>query len=369
MTEQPAAIDKGFETSLVSVLPEDYEALAIFLSEFEGETRDGAFWLKRLHFWWDDNPAFREGVERGWLLRARGGNIVGFYGNIPTFFRLAGRDSIAYNGTTWRVTPAFRNQSLRLFSKFMQYAKDSIFFSTTPRDEFGPLFKAYRFQQANRSRQHYSFVIVDFQKVIKMKFGEGVLGKILRVILSPLSEFIQSFRLKSLKDQTRITVKFLEKADSKFDCLWEDTKLAWENTNSRHAEAINWFCFGSEAYEKKLFGCYEDNQLLGYAIFWGKTVEPLRELECVDLWLRDKNKEEVLRSLIQQVWHYAEKHYFDLVVMPHFTESLGFMLERMGLWKKRFRKRELYFKCSELVSRDRLLDQAYFVGHQGDYGL
>ena len=77
----------------------DRGAVAEFLAQFPGETRDKAFWEQRFQLWWDLNPAFTNGAEGAWAIRD-GSQVVGFVGDVPSLFRIHQRSMTIRNVTT-----------------------------------------------------------------------------------------------------------------------------------------------------------------------------------------------------------------------------------------------------------------------------
>ena len=118
-------------TKIYSVKKKHYDKLANFLSNFENATKkkDLDCWYGRFALWWDNNPAFSEDLLRGFILDCDG-RIEGFYGFIPSFFQLSGKQIRVFNGTTWRVNKKFRGiNGLKLIVKAIDYAKESIYFA------------------------------------------------------------------------------------------------------------------------------------------------------------------------------------------------------------------------------------------------
>ena len=54
--------------SIQSVEPSTYEALAGYLSSSDSTTGPPDVVHKWFRLWWDDNPAFRAEMKRGWIL-------------------------------------------------------------------------------------------------------------------------------------------------------------------------------------------------------------------------------------------------------------------------------------------------------------
>jgi len=130
---------------LEAVLYDNYDSLCDFLSSFPEEERSKDFWMHRLKFWWDNNPAFHEAFNRGWIIKHED-RIVGFYGNIPLLFQLNKKGIVSSNGTTWHVLPEYKSRSILLFRKLLLDSNETILFSTTPRAHLTTLLKKFGFQ-------------------------------------------------------------------------------------------------------------------------------------------------------------------------------------------------------------------------------
>jgi hypothetical protein len=354
---------------LFTVTPADYQELALFLAGFHPETESQTFWLNNFHFWWDDNPAFENGFERGWLLRENG-NIVGFLGSIPTCFQLGGQSMTVFNSTTWRVLPQARNQSVNLLMKLLNASKHSILFNTTPNQEVTQILKALKFQLIpGLADYRRSLLIVNFEKVLSSKLGNSPARKVLAKLLAPSLRLIQGFRLRKLNEAELIGVKQITTADASFDQLWLRTKDLYPNTNIRTAEIINWVCFKKQDLTKLSFGCYRDDQLLGYTIFETKLSKKhsLKILECVDLWL-DPAESHLLQALVRAAKNYARQNSIDLISFPHFNNQIDIYFSRLGLLYMKSERNE-YLKANPRLAQDLTAENSYFVGLQGDAGL
>lgn len=354
---------------LFTVTPADYHAAASFLAGFQTETESQALWLSHFQFWWDDNPAFSNGLERGWLLR-EDGQIVGFLGSIPTCFQLGGQSLTVFNSTTWRVLPQARQQSMNLLSRLLSAAKHSIVFNTTPNEEVTKILKALKFHPIpGLAEDRRSIAIINFEKVFLSKLGRRLPWKILARTSGPLLHLLQQFRLKNWAKSNSLRVQPISQADTTFDQLWLRTRDLYPNTNLRTADIINWYCFKNKNLEKTALGCYKNDQLFGYALFETKfsNRHQLNILECLDLWI-DPAESRVVEALVEAALNYARKHAIELVSFPHFNTPLDQYLSRLGLFQTKFERNE-YLKASPQLARQLTPENSYFVGLQGDTGL
>lgn len=355
--------------AVLPVLKEDYNALAQFLADFQDETRGAQFWLNRFEFWWDNNPAFTPEGARGWLDK-EGDKIVGFLGNIPTYFQLAGETIIAFNATTWRVLPEYRNRSMNLFLKLSVAAKESILFDTTPTKEVARILEMFKYQPLPREDYRRSFIIIDFTKfkrALRLELGGKIIHSLTAEAMAILKPW-QYLRLKRIKPRPALQVKEIQKADAAFDDLWERTKTIYSHTNVRSAEAVNWYCFGDKNQPKNLFGCYHDGRLAGFIILRILEGRKIRKFEALDLWI-DPAAGGVVEALIDFAVQYAREHDISVLILPHFSRELGKRICRFAFPDRNAAPRREYFKYDPQRNLEFNSRNSYFVTLQGDLGF
>ena len=351
---------------LLTVLPENYNELAGFLLENEGWPYSKDFSLKGFQVWWDENPAFSGNMERGWILRDKQ-KIVGFMGLIPSPFQIFGKEIVVINATTWFVHPEYRSESLQFLIKSINYAKDSIYFVTTPSDRVVEILKKLRFHSIPRSTCKRSFIIIDFENVLKAKLGQSILNKFTAKIISPFLAITQSIRLKKTTLEEINRVKRIRKADSTFDDLWEKTKHVFPTTNIRNAETINWCCFNSNQNEKVVFGYYLNGQLLGYVIFKDPRLKSMNILECSDLWVFP-DASQATHALINAAYNYGLEKKYDCILFPHFNLKLESAFNKVGLFSMEDKNCNEYFKIKPEWFEKINDSNSYFV-IQGDRAI
>jgi hypothetical protein len=316
------------------IFHENYGELAKFLADFPNDRWNEAFWLDRLNFWWDRNPAFSGNLPRGWALREKN-KIVGFIGNMPAKFQLFGKETIVCNGTTWRVLPAFRKNSMSLFSKLLDYSKGSILFDNTPASHVIPVLEISGFKPLPGFEGHN-------KSVLKLSNH------------TPNKEIFN--------------VKQIIKSDSSFDSLWRRTKRACPNTNVRTSDVIDWY-LKDKNQKKIIFGYYKNNKLAGYIILKIEIKNRQKLFECMDLWVEPRDKEKIVKSLINCSIDYAQKNKMSFIIFPHFTEDIGNCLKKLGIFEEALCARKYYFKAEEKILKKITKKNTYFAGFQGDRGL
>ncbi len=357
------------ESSAARIRPvaaSDYAALARFLANFADETRNEQFWRRRLLSWWDDNPAYEEGVARGWLLCAND-EIKGFLGNVPTLFQLNKRTVTALSTTTWRVMPQYRNHSLSLLYQAIRRASGSILFDTTPSVDADRVMRGLKFVPfAHCADAWKSIIIVNARRVLSTRW-EGKVIEVLGSCGGPILQFLQNKCTRLEQKPKHSEVQVLTHAGSCFDELWDRTRDSYAHTNVRSAQAIQWYCFGNPDFPKTLFGCFAGQRLVGYLILVKGRRDALTTASCVDLWIESGAKN-ALRDLLSFAKRWAEKEGIDAIEVPHFDRSLGRQLEALRLWQRRYTEEQAaYYKVPGLDELNPA--EAYLVGLQGDRGL
>ena len=342
----------------------DYEELSVFLAAFPGETLGGKFWLDRFAFWWESNPAFGKGFERGWVLRS-GGRIVGFCGIIPSKFQLLEKETTVFSTTTWRVLPEQRSQSLQLLFKVINASRQSLLFCTTPGDITVSVLKALKFQLLPARVPRRSVVVTNAERVIRTLFRHNRSAAVLGKLAGGAVERLQAVWSRCSDSRTDgRSVRVLAAAGSEFDQLWNRTRKRYANTNVRTAETLAWYCFGNPSFGKKLFGFYRDGELQGYMMCRLNEGGWLRVFECLDIWPDNQ----ALGPLVSAAWTYAKTQRYDLCTFPHFDHAIGAGLKSLRLFQVRDRARRDYVKIGAAGVQMTDAD-SYFVGAQGDDGL
>ena len=346
---------------------DDYESLARYLMTFPDETGDLDFWRDRFRLWWEDNPAFSNGLARGWVLK-NNDKIVGFMGNLSTSFLLAGKPIIVNSGTTWRVDSNYRTQSLRLFFELLKYSKETLLFGTTPNDTVSRVLEMSKFQLLPRGGRRTSVLITNFEKALGALLPKNGGGRLMVKALAPIFDLIQQWRLTPADEKERLSVREVFKADPSFDELWEKTKNRYPYTSIRSAKIIHWYCFGSQRFRKKLFGVYKDGLLWGYAIFANPQGRRLNFLECLDFWCEPGEKNAV-GLLIDYLRKYAQKNSFDGVKFYGFSTEMDDLFKTAGLFQIRAKRSREYVRVKMKLEPPLSRENAYFSYMLGDIGL
>jgi hypothetical protein len=134
------------------------ELVPFLISQFLGEGAcNQEQWLKRMAYWWDENPFVSAHSCRGWVLRDTG-QVVGYLGVIPTFYEDAfGKPIPALIATTWAIAEGHRHAALAMGMMLQRQSRSALLVDTTPSPEVQALL--HRWGWISRTRIRRSLVI------------------------------------------------------------------------------------------------------------------------------------------------------------------------------------------------------------------
>jgi hypothetical protein len=291
------ALATANEVSVSPLEAHDREALARFLAAWPGEETPPEFWRRRFALWWEGNPYFAPGACRGFALRA-GGRIVGCFGVVPIGFQLGGRDITAFASTTWRVEPAFRHKSLAGIASVLRSTSDSLLFVWTLNDALVTVLEALRFVRVPRP--------ADFHRPAPSVLLLRPPPSLFRAPLGALAATHAGAVWSGARLRARgLRTERVDHAGPAFDRLWERTRGHVANTNPRTATFLNWHCFASAAFGKRLYGCWREGDLVGFLVGVERRARGVRVLECADLWTEPGTpgvRDALLARVIAEAW-------------------------------------------------------------------
>lgn len=344
-----------------TVTAADYHKLAAYFADFPGEKRTSEEWLHRFNHWWEGNPAFTSDHVRGVILKDNE-QIVGYNGNFPSLLLIDGVETVALNGSSWRVQEKYRQYSMELYYQNRILAKDKIFFNTTPVSSILKLLKVHKFKLIPWGDEQESFLPLK----ISLKINSSGLNSGLTFLICRIADYCWKKYLKFAvflrSSKQRFKWQLIPEPGPEFDDLWLRTKNKFANTNVRNRKCVHWYSRG-----KILFGCYHDNILTGYALFLPYGSGNLNKFRLVDLWLENIDHV-VIRELIRFGISYCLQNDFDLIYFPHFTKELVEHFNQMFLRKHRITRMNFFsipIRIEDQIHRDK----SYFVTLQGDYGM
>lgn len=348
------------EPTIRELRDSDYEALAAFNAAFPGDNLGAARWLDRFRHWWDNNPAYDSSWKRGFLMESDG-TIVGWVGSFPSLFKAGDAVVKAFNGTTWRVLPEYRQWSIDLWGYNRGVSKHYLSFNTTPTEDVAKLILRLRYFRFPWGRDAYSYTIVNAGKFCCF-FSPRIpyLGRIwLSKILWGVSRILT-------KESNVYRVAIMEDDLSGVDNLWERTRSQYVFTNVRDGQSVEWYRQG-----KLMHGVYNNGILIAYALY-------LRNIHCgtgqslltmVDFWYdRNEHLNSILSSLVRFDYKKSRKENTLVSIRyPHFSKEISKAFSSIfPLYRN---NRYSGFLRNPDKSGYRIDDSnAYFTLLQGDFG-
>lgn len=154
----------AYEITALSGADEERRALAEFLARFvrDGELAlprsgddDPSVWLRRMRWWWDENPACREDSPRGFLLRHEEAGLVGFSGLIPFVYESAGDTLPTLVTTTLFVRDRHRSAVMGLIAKQRALAREFQIIDGSPSPEMRRLLAKLGYEHAGDRAQYW----------------------------------------------------------------------------------------------------------------------------------------------------------------------------------------------------------------------
>jgi hypothetical protein len=345
---------------LHTIHSEIYSEAAQFLAQFPNEKRSVGFWRARFDLWWDENAAFSEEYDRGWILRNRD-HIVGFMGNIPLEIQFNHSPKKVFSSTTWRVLPEYRKHSMKLMFKFMGNAEDTVLFNTTPNREVRAVLRAFKFELIPAYSRSVTVITINSPRAYQEKLQR--LPRFLRPCLAPFQAFTKVLDIDLPRPE--LQVRSIEHAGEDFDQLWVKTKSVYANTNIRNSRWINWYCNQDNAFQKKLYGCYREEELAGFCITWNPKGN---EIRCLDIWSHPEDRL-AISALVTKMIQEAQECRATRLFIPHFSRSLEQHLIEKDFGEIRPRERNDFFKMAKSLDWTSDRDSSYFTTAQGDVGL
>ena len=328
------------------VVDSDYNNLAHFLSSFPGDNLSLNKWEKRLYYWWNENPAYTKNLIRGVIL-LYDENIVGFAGNIPNKMVWNGEEKIVINGTTWRVLPEHRKQSMELWFKHRELTSDYIYFNTTPNEFVKVLLRKLSFYEY-RITKYWFYYFGCSQTLIHypiVNIGIFLFKLLERGIVNSLNLFHRDVVLKN-------DISPLE--EEIIDELWNKHKRDFLFTNVRDSSYIKWI----KKTKQVLYVSYKGD-IIGYIIL--HIDDKKKSIMLVDYWSKD------LVYLAKPIIINILKKYSNMnVILPSLNIQFEKAAKNLLMIKRKCPKVGFIYnaKCKPIDP-----DKSFLCMLQGDYGM
>ena len=343
---------KGLTDDLTvrAIQKEDYINIADFLAERTNNIFQSSLWMDRFDLWWDNNPAMREDICRGWMLCGNTGEVLGFIGNIPVKYLIMGQEKIICSATSWYMNQDYKAHSLKLLNLFLK--QDRALLDTTPADNVAKMLIRLGFNYLNKEwlkrEAIYPVSIIDFwslfvSKITSMKVAAMFLN-ILGVISVPTLKIYQIIRKIGMNSAgPRYSFKEIYSFDESYDVLCSKQAQDHGISALRNSVTLNWFFFGSKGLRstRRVIEIRDQEKLLGYVgVKLGSVVINNKEryfLEVVDIVLTDESELACFTALegILSLAKNSDKK-ITFINMNPFVNNLEKYLIRFGfMWRNK----------------------------------
>lgn len=288
--------------------------------------------VRRWWSWiWERNPALHMGRPRpplGWVLED-GGEIVGFFGNVPARYQLADTELLVAVASHWAVLKPYRGQTQELSTAYFAQQEADLLMVTTGSVATGRIFT--RFGASPMPLLEYQDVL--YWVLEPSRFARAALRRkhmkpwIARALAGTGGPLLKAALALSghgpRRRTTRVEAEAIQpdQAGDEFDELWQ-RKLA-EGPRlyaSRRAEDIRWHFELAPTDSVRILRLRREGRLAGYLILLQESVEEvgLSRAKIVDLFVAADDADATL-ALLRAAHEMAKAlgcHVLELVGMP-----------------------------------------------------
>ena len=338
--------NKRMQYIIKEVVDSDYNNLAHFLSSFPGDNLSLNKWEKRLYYWWNENPAYTKNHIRGVIL-LYGENIVGFSGNIPSKMVWNGEEKIVINGTTWRVLPEHRKQSMELWFKHRELTSGYVYFNTTSNELVKSMLRKLNFYEY-RITKYWFYYFGNSRTLIHhpiVNIGTFLVKLFEKGLVNFLCLFHRDVVLKN--DISPLEEKLIDE-------LWYKHRNDFLFTNVRDSSYIKWI----KKTQQVLYVSYK-GKIIGYIIL--HIDDKKKSIMLVDYWSKE------LSFLAKPIILNILKKYSNMnVIIP----SLNFQFEKAAknlllIKRKSPQVGFIYYAKHKPLEPEK----SFLCMLQGDYGM
>ncbi len=261
----------------------DFEKIALFLSEFSDQRFSKEKYLKDFNFWWKDNPSFKDDTL-GWIIEddSQDNTIKGFLGNIPVEYELDKSNIMTYNATTWYVHPDYKKEASYLAMAFFTQGKDFLLNSTPS-----------KFTEKIFLKLGCKDYAVNQQSYIKIESVSSIYNFISKKITNKLISSAISFVIFYFIMFTRLLT--LRKNDFELKVV-DNIDMFKRKENKLYIKNLNWILLDND---KKVFSISNKKEQ-GYIItqFIYNKVNGMRYIQVLDFDISLKFLDSVTDSII-----------------------------------------------------------------------
>ena len=314
----------------------DFEQIALFLSEFSEQRFSKEKYLNDFDFWWKDNPSFKDDTF-GWIIEddSQDNIIKGFLGNIPVEYELNKNNIMTYNATTWYVHPEYKKEASYLALAFFSQEKDFLLNSTPS-----------KFTEKIFLKLGCEDYAVNQQTYIKVESVNCINNFINKKIKNKFISSIISFIVFYLIMLVRLLIPRSDKVELN---VIDDIAVFKKNKDKLYVKNLNWILIDKD---KKVFSISNGKEL-GYIItqFIYNKVNGMSYIQVLDFDISLKTLDLVTNSIIA----YYKKDV-DFILISNYNMNKRFSSNFINITSK---LRPICLVKSELSIKNKIITSIF----------
>jgi hypothetical protein len=344
-------------TTIRTATFDDYAAIFVLMQRYGLPTKPREEWR---HVW-ECNPVLTRRAEPlplGWVLE-NNGKVVGFLGNIPTFYSFVGRRLLATTANAWVVDEPYRSQSIVLLKHYLSQREIDLFLNTTAGIASGRLWEALGAKRLPLSSYGDVLFWTTAPREVVRAF---LISKNIPVpgsLSVPLSWVLRiGFLLRSPKRTRGQAVQEVGGFDSRFDDFWDELRLSSSKLLSwRDAETLNWhFKHALAANRARILTIEESGRITAYAVLCrqDKPEFALKRYHLADLQCLDNSETaHACGTLLEHSLELCRQEGVHVLEASGFAPEKRSVLESFAPLRRKMESWPFYFK-----SRDTAIESA-----------
>jgi GNAT superfamily N-acetyltransferase len=309
-------------------LSEKSKLLAFLGNAFAENPRqsDDRFW--NWHF--VESPHSKPEKMPVWIAKS-GEKIAGQLATIPVVLNINGEKTEAVCILDFIVAPEFRRQGLG--KRLVLAAEKScpvMFCLITDRQHTARLLQGLDWAFIGNIPRYHKLLFPgnDVREIARLK----LIREAVNLCFAPLRPRFGENLLTGGGGNLRLVEKF----DSSFDNLWEESENNWSCAVRRDAKMLEWQFARQPEKNFDVIGYYENDKLLGYAVLFFRKKNPatgtITKAAISDICYHPKKPAETVDALLQAALQLAVERRAGGLVTDTTDVLIGERLRRFGFW-------------------------------------
>jgi len=332
-------------------VPEDYKGIMAL------RTRNGMLEMpeKNWRYIHESNPFRGAGgseLATGWAVEADDGTIVGYLGNIPLTYELAGESITAAAMSTWIVDSEYRNYALPMTRKYLQQTGVDLFLNTTANQNASNFLEAMRIARVPVEECDICLYWITDPK----GFAESALRKLNAPFAKTLSypgglvlSAANRLTTGALRSWSAgVTVQQISNIDERFDQFWEERRRENVLRLRRDSSALTWTltCARRDGRKVWTLATVNGGKISGYGIFLllENAEIGLKRMRVMDLQV-DQGDKKSTAAIIAEAVKICGEEGVQVLEAIGFNSSKRAIFEEFGARRRQLTNWRYYYKA------------------------